>query len=173
MKLENKYCYNKMLWLKPNKFYADILQDLYCGKNGEIQMSMQFFYESFTLLPYGDKLGKVFDEIASEDFLIAKTLAETIVMLGGNPVFNSKDGEFFNGKNLSYSLSLIQLIDYNISQKENAVIAYKMAKTKIDNKYIHNLFNSIIQEEELHLKNLKEIKAMNVNKPLNKVEVLC
>ena len=154
---ENSFCYNKMYWLSPNSFYAELLQNLYAGPYSEIISFLQFSYQSFLLTPYGNKIGKTFERLASEDLLHAKKLAEAIVMLGGKPEYKSSSGKFLGGRNINTDSNISAMIVADVELKENAIINLKTTLAKIDNKFIQNLLNSIINEEQYHLNLLKEL----------------
>ena len=164
MKIDNKYCYDKSLWLKPNNYLAQQLQPLYYEN---MVSFLQFSYQSFLLLPFGEVLGKIFDQIASEDLFHAKNIAESIVMLGGNPVLQNQDGFYFNSKQINQNQNPKKMLENSITQKEESIINLKTTLIKIDNKYIKNLLNSIISDEEIQLETLKTALEKTQNEQTN------
>ena len=150
----NNFCYNKMMWLQPNSFYAELLQDLYAGDSGEIIAFLQFSYQSFLLIPFGEQFGKIFERLANEEFLHTKKLAEAIVMLGGNPIFANSKGKFIGGRTMSQIKDIKGMLIDDIELKEKSLINYKTTILKIENQYLKNLINSIIKEEEYQLASL-------------------
>ena len=151
----NNFCYNKMMWLQPNPFFAELLQDLFAGDSGEIVAFLQFSYQSYVLLPFGENFGKIFERFANDEFLHAKKLAETIVMLGGNPIFANSQGKFIGGRTISQTKDIKGMLMDDIELKEKSLINYKTTILKIENQYLKNLLNSIIREEEYQLATLK------------------
>ncbi|MDD4816267.1 MAG: ferritin-like domain-containing protein [Clostridia bacterium] len=149
------FCYNKMMWLQPNSFYAGLLQDLYAGDSGEIVSFLQYSYQSFVLMPFGEDFGKIFERLANEEFLIAKKLAEAIVMLGGNPIFANLQGKYLGGRAVSQTKDIKGMLVDDIELKEKSLINFKTILLKIDNQYLKNLINSIIKEKEFQLATLK------------------
>ncbi|MFQ6749361.1 MAG: ferritin family protein [Clostridia bacterium] len=152
----------KIPYLAPNKYYAKILQNIFA--DGETISFLQFSYQSFLLCPFGNKLGFEFEKIAGDDLLHQRALAEAIVRLGGTPIFQNNAGAFLSGKNILPQQDLQTMILQNIALKEQMIIDYKMALSKIENKILQKLLQSIVQDEEFHLQNLKKF-VKNIKTP--------
>lgn len=172
MEYDNKYYYNKTVWLSPNKFYADELLNLFAGEKGEVFSFLQANYTANIFLPYGDKIGKLFDKIASEDLFHSKQLSQCIVMLGGNPTY-SQNKIFLTTKNINYSQNLTDILYSNIENKEISILNYKTALSKINNKYIQNIINSIIKDENEHLTELKNLQKSILEQTIEQTQKLC
>lgn len=157
----NNFTYNKMFWLAPNSFFAEQLQNLFASDCGEIISFLQFSYQSFMLLPYGEKYGKIFERLANEDLLHAKQIAETIVMLSGKPEYKIPSGKFLGGRAVNTDSNISAMILADLELKESYIIKLKNVLTKIDNKFIKNLLNSILNEEQYHLNLLNNLKEEN------------
>ena len=154
----------KIPYLAPNQYYAKILQNIFV--DGETTSFLQFSYQSFLLCPFGNKYGAEFEKIAHEDLLHQRALAETIVRLGGKPIFKNNAGAFLNTKNILQEQDLQTMILGDIELKETMIIDYKIALSKIENRIIQKLLQSIVQDEEFHLQNLKKF-AKNIKTPSN------
>ncbi|MDD2445491.1 MAG: ferritin-like domain-containing protein [Clostridia bacterium] len=151
-----KFCYSKIIDIKTNPFYSEILQNLYMEDAGEVYSYLQFCYQSFLLLPFENEVGNLFEKIASDDFLHMKLLSHHIVILGGNPIFSNSKGIWLRGRNINYSKNIKSMLIANIEIKENSLINYKIALTKIEDRNLKKLLNSIILDEDSHLKKLKD-----------------
>lgn len=151
-----KFCYGKLLEIKTNPFYAEILQNLYMGNNGEIISYLQLCYASFILIPFESEYGKIFEQIANDDFLHMKLLARHIVLFGGNPVFSNSKGIWLGGRSIKYHKDIKSILLNNIELKENSLINYKTAYSKIEDKRLKKLITSIIFDEEIHLQKFKD-----------------
>ena len=79
-------------------------------------------------------------------------------MTAGNPKYCSAAGKWLSTRQIEYVKDTKQIIKLNIENKERAIINYKIAISKIDNNQIKNLLSSILNDEEEHLKILKDIK---------------
>jgi len=157
-----KFCYNKIIDIKTNPFYSEILQNLYMGNAGEVYSYLQLCYQSFLLLPFRNEVGNLFEKIANDDFLHMKLLSHHIVILGGNPIFSSSKGIWLRGRNINYGKDIKSMLIADIEVKENSLINYKVALAKIDDGNLKKLLNSIILDEENHLEKLKDcLKKLN------------
>ena len=113
---------------------------------------------------FGNKFGTEFEKIAQEDLLHQRALAEAIVRLGGKPIYKNNAGIFLSGKNILQEQDLQTMILGDIALKEQMIIDYKMALSKIENKILQKLLQSVVQDEEFHLQNLKKF-AKNIKSP--------
>lgn len=152
----------KIPYLSPNPYYAKMLQNIFV--DGETTSFLQFSYQGFLLSPFGNKIGAVFEKIAEEDLLHQRALAEAIVRLGGKPNLQNSSGTFFSGRNILQEQNLQTMLLGDIGLKEQMIIDYKMALSGIENKVLRKLLQSIVQDEEFHLQNLKKI-AKNIKTP--------
>jgi len=151
-----KFCYGKLMEIKTNPFYAEILQNLYAGDNCEVISYLQLCYQSSLLLPFESEIGKTFEQVANEDSLHMKLLSHYIVLYGGNPIFSNSQGIWLGGRSVNYSKNIKSMLLSNIDLKENSLINYKTANAKIEDKNLKKLLNSIILDEETHLAKFKK-----------------
>ena len=153
---EGGFSYNKMFWLSPNPFFASLLQSLYASDDGKLISFLQFSYFSHVLSPFGDPLAKTFDIIANDDLSHAKTLAETIVMLGEKPLPSSK-GKLLSLRNIRTETDKASILLTAVELKEKSVINLRTTIAKIDNRYIKNLLTRILNEEVYSLNILNSV----------------
>lgn len=158
-----KNFYDKNLWLSPNKFYANELQNLFAGENGEMPCFLQFFYQANFFSKLSSNTSEIFQRIATEDLAHSQKLAECIVCVGGNPEYKNSQGQHINFKQKITTQNINEIITQSILMKEKNVINLKSANLKISNIYIKHLLNEIIQEEEYHLNYLRNI--LNLKNP--------
>lgn len=148
--------YNKMYWLAPNTFFAGLLQNLYADDTGELASFLQFSYFSFCLNPYGEKLSRLFESIAQDDLSHTKILGETIVMLGEKPIFKNNGGKMLGTRCIKTETDVLSMLSTGIAIKEKSIINLKFTVAKIDNRYLQNTLNTILNEEIYHLGGLKD-----------------
>lgn len=153
------YCnhYNplKATDFKTNKYYAEILQNLYMGQYGEVVSFLQFFYENSILTPFNNYFGNIFNKIAIEDLSHMQELAKAIILLGGDPIY-ANSGKFLGGRSIAYNKDIKSMLLNNVELKENSIIAYKTTMLKIEDKNILRILETILKEEENHLQLLKQ-----------------
>ena len=149
--------YPKIKGIKNNSYYQGLLQNLYAGGDGEMACFFQFTYQSFILSPFGSEHSKLFSEIAEEDLVHAKHLAEGIISLGGDPAFMSTQGVWLSGRVVDYVKGVKQMVGINIEIKEKLIIDYKTTIAKIDELRLRRMLEGILEEEENHLAKLKTI----------------
>ena len=149
--------YSKINGIKHNSYYQGLLQNLYAGNDGEMANFLQLSYQSFILSPFGSSQARVFAEIAEEDLLHAKHLAQAIISLGGDPIFCSTQGKWLGGRVVDYVKGIKQMLGINIEAKEKLIIDYKTTLTKIEEIEIKRMIEGILNEEENHLLKLKSV----------------
>ena len=152
----------KLPLLSPNGYSAKILQDLFV--DGETVCFLQLSFQTFVLSAYDNKIATTLEKILQEDLVHQKTLAESIVLLGGKPIFQNTKGVFLGGRNICDATALQTMLVADIELKEKNIIAYKIANAKIENTVLKKILSSILQDEEFHLQTLKKI-VKNIKSP--------
>lgn len=112
----------------------------------------------FLLDFFNENVFKSLQKISLDDLNHQELLANAIQMTAGNPKYCSSAGKWLSTRQIEYVKDTKQIIKLNIENKERAIINYKIAISKIDNNQIKNLLSSILNDEEEHLKMLKDIK---------------
>jgi bacterioferritin (cytochrome b1) len=157
--MENNFvrnCYPRLARIKRNDYYLGIVQDLYCGKEGEMPNFLQFTYQANILLPFGNDFARLFGMIATEELLHCQLLAETIISLGGDPVLCDNQGRWLGGRWLDYVKDVKQMLTLNIETKQKNIIDYKTAASKIDDMAVKQMLVAITKDEENILQKLKD-----------------
>lgn len=162
--MENKrLLYPKLTHIKHNSYYLGIVQNLFCSSESEIVCFLQFEYQKNLLLPFGNDYARVFGQLADEDLFHSELLSETIISLGGNPIYSSCQGKWLGGRQIDYVKSIKQMLELDIELKEKLIIDYKTAISKIDDMKIKRLLDMIVLEEENACQKLKIL----LKNPLN------
>lgn len=158
--MENNFVrttYPKLGRIKHNDYYLGIVQNLFCSKESELTSFLQFTYQSNILLPFGSEYARLFGTMAAEDNFHAELLSETIISLGGDPVFCDNQGRWFGGRWIDYVKDIKQMLILDIELKEKMIIDYKTAISKIDDMAIKQMLNSILKDEERSCLKLKQV----------------
>lgn len=109
------------------------------------------------MLPFGNDYARVFGQMAEDDLFHSELLSETIISLGGNPVYCSCQGKWLGGRQIDYVKSIKQMLELDIELKEKLIIDYKSATSKIDDMKIKKLLGMIVAEEEVACQKLKAL----------------
>lgn len=70
---------------EPNLYYAELLMDDYAGVVSEFTAISQYLYHYFVLKRRHEDLGEMLENIAITEMRHMEILADTIVLLGGEP----------------------------------------------------------------------------------------
>lgn len=157
--MENKFLrnsYPKLGRIKHNDYYLGIVQDLFCGKEGEFTSFLQFTYQNNILLPFGNDYHRLFSSLADEEAFHCSILSELIISLGGDPIFADNQGRWFGGRWIDYIKDIKQMLSLNIEMKEKTIIDYKTAISKIDDMAIKQFLMAILKDEEVMCLKLKQ-----------------
>lgn len=130
---------------------------MYCSSESELVCFLQFEYQKNLLLPFGNDYARVFGQMAEDDLFHSELLSETIISLGGNPVYCSCQGKWLGGRQIDYVKSIKQMLELDIELKEKLIIDYKSATSKIDDMKIKKLLGMIVAEEEVACQKLKAL----------------
>lgn len=142
-----------------NTEYAKILLNLYSGRNSEETLFHTFFYQS---LITDNEYKNILKQISDVEITHLEILGKLIKLLGIEPMFifpNNIDNGFkiWNSSFINYEKNKEKIILENIQDKENIINSYKEAYEKINDKYIKNIINRILLDEEIHISIFKEI----------------
>lgn len=141
-----------------NSYYCGILQNLFAGNESECVLIMQIKYQLSILGEFYENYTEILKNICSTDLTHQELLANAILMCGGDPIYANAQNIWLGGRQVDYIKDLKQIISYDIEIKEKIILDYKIAIAKIDNFEIKSLLASILQDEESHLRQLKNIK---------------
>lgn len=155
---KRKTTYPRLTRIKHNCYYLGIIQNLFCGTESEACCFLQFSYQSNILSPFGNEISKSFARYAQDDLFHTTLLSELILSLGGDPVFCDNQGRWLSGRRIDYVKDIKQMLFYDIELKENMIIEYKTAISKIDDMAIKQLLTAILKDEEQCCFELKMLK---------------
>ena len=155
--LENKK-YPIIHSLRKNSYYSGILKNLYAGSEGECIVFLQLKYQTYVLKNFHPEISDLLEEISKTELLHQQLLSDAILMSGGDPTYSNSQNKWIGGRQIDYVKDIKQIISYDIEMKEKIVIDYKIAIAKIDNLEIKKLLASILQDEEIHLRKLRNIQ---------------
>ena len=155
--------YPKIRVEEPNIEYARMLSNVYAGESSEESCILLYIYEHISLLKQYEEYSEVLKKIAIVEMHHLEMLGELINLLGMKPVYMSYDNMKkglvpWNAGYLNYLTDISDVIDLDIKSEENAIRSYRYINTIIKDKYVNEVIERIIMDEELHLKIFKEFK---------------
>lgn len=154
--------YPKIRVHAPNDHYAEILMDDYAGMVSEFTAISQYLYHHFLLKKLSDDLGELLENVAITEMLHMEMLADTILLLGGNPVIRgsySTMGSFWDGRLVNYGVLACDQLRADLDSEYKAIANYRRHIEIIGDSYVQDILKRIILDEEVHVKLFtKELK---------------
>jgi Mn-containing catalase len=154
---------------KANPQYAVLMQEQLGGGNGELKAAMQYMSQSFRIKD--PEIKDLFLDIASEELSHMEMVAQTINLLNGHDVDNSKvdNGEIQTHVQCGLSPVLINssgapwTADYvtvtgdlvadllsNIASEQRAKVVYEYLYRQIEDKEVRATIDFLLNREEAH-----------------------
>ena len=146
---------------EPNLYYAELLMDDYAGVVSEFTAISQYLYHYFVLKRRHEDLGEMLENIAITEMRHMEILADTIVLLGGNPIIRgsfSTGRRFWNGRFVYYGTGLCERLRANLDAEFQAIRNYEDHIAIIRDPYVQAILRRIILDEKVHITLFK--KAM-------------
>lgn len=152
---------------RKNLDYANMLLDAYSSaSDSEIQAITQYLYQHKTIA--NESIANTLLGISLVEMRHLDILSDLITDLGGKPVFYNSNRYFWNTGNIAYGDR--DILDLKLDEKDaeskeiikqkllldikgeiNAINGYKFIKSNIDDKYIKEVLDKIIGDEEVHI----------------------
>lgn len=178
---------------KANPQYAVLMQEQLGGGNGELKAAMQYMSQSFRIKD--PEIKDLFLDIASEELSHMEMVAQTINLLNGHAVDNSKvdNGEIQTHVQCGLSPVLINssgapwTADYvtvtgdlvadllsNIASEQRAKVVYEYLYRQIKDKEVRATIDFLLNREEAHnalfREALNKVQATGSNKDFGVTE---
>lgn len=153
--------YPPIMVKRQNIKYAEILMDDYAGVVSEFTAISQYLYHHFFFRFVDDPLADLLRGIAVVEMYHMDILAETIILLGGDPKIRGSKStklDYWNGGFVEYGNSLCEQLHLDIEAEAKAIKNYKTHIKLIDDSYIQAILNRIIKDEERHIQLFNEQK---------------
>ena len=149
---------------KSNLEYANLLLDAFASSaDSELQAITQYIYHSKTIS--NETISKALMCIALIEMHHLDALSELIPLLGGKPIYQNSNKNFWMTGNIAYvdrdiiyekSANNIHndkaKLEKNIDAEHNAINGYKRLLAAIKDKYIEKILLKIISDEQVHIK---------------------
>lgn len=152
MKYYSDKPYPKIMVEKPNIEYAKILLFAYAGNVSEETAVHQYLYQSFVL--EDEDVAKIIEQIGIVEMHHIEMLAETIQLLGMDPkyrVYCLGEEKYWDASYVPYPKTMIEMLNQDIQSETEAIQNYQKIIELIDDKYIQQMIERIIEDEKIHL----------------------
>ena len=154
---------------KANPFYAALLQEQLGGGNGELKAAMQYMSQSFRIKD--PEIKDLFLDIAAEELSHMEMVAQTINLLNGHDVDNTKvdngeiqthvqcglspvlinsSGHPWNADYVTVTGDLVADLLSNIASEQRAKVVYEYLYRQIEDKEVRATIDFLLNREEAH-----------------------
>jgi len=150
--------YPKLMNLRQNIKYANLLYDNFAGEEGELTSVNQYIYEHIELKKY-ESFSKILLSIAKEEMHHLELIGDLIKRLGKKPYYINQYQRIWNANNIKYHFNnLYEMVMFNIESEKKAIEGYKESIKYTQNKSIKDLLERIILDEQTHLEIFNRLK---------------
>lgn len=152
--------YPKVQIENENKKYAKLLLEDYAGNVSETTAIFLYTFQHIVKRTAIKEFADILQKISVTEMRHLELLGETISLLGITPCFKAiEDGcnTFWDSKNINYTTILQEMLLLDISSEQKAINQYTKHKEAINDKYIKEMLNRIIQDEYSHLACFKKL----------------
>lgn len=154
--------YPKIRVEKKSPWLASILSHVYASNEGEMTAINQYFYE-YLVIP-NQEIAYTLEQISIVEMNHFELLGKTIELLGSSPIiadFSHHQTTYWNSDFIYYDRDLKTLLEIDIHDEETAIRNYQMILTVIDDKYVRELIERILEDEYLHLEIFTKLYESN------------
>lgn len=158
---------------KENVFYANLLLQDYAGIISEFTaVSLYSFQHIVSEDKYKD-YGELIGGISIIEMKHLELLGKAIKLLGRKPAFiacSCSEWEYWKASNVDYSDNIFDMIKAAMRAESEAIENYRKHLEMIGDKYIRQLIERIIMDEEYHLKLFTNIYNKYLSKEKDEVK---
>lgn len=147
--------YPQVKVLNPNPYYANLLMDDYAGVVSEFTAISQYLYHYFIFKDIDKELGELLENVSITEMLHMEILAETIKLLGGNPIIrgsHSTQGDYWSGRFIYYGTNLCDQLKADIDSEHKAIQEYRKHIHYIHDPFVQAILERIILDEIVHIR---------------------
>lgn len=143
-----------------NKKYANLLKEVYTGKNSDLTTFLLYKYEYIYFNKNDSLFASNMNKLSSDSLTHLEVLGKIILLLGEKPDLicqNKIDNIFLNDKKI--------LLEINIRLTKEKIILYTKLLNEIEDIYIKDILSNFIIEER---KNLKILEILQLKEKITK-----
>ncbi len=145
-----------------NIYYASLLLSDYAGSISELSAITQYSFQNFNCFKKYPDFAEVMENIARVEMKHLELLGKTIHLLGLAPKYKAKEPssfyyQYWNANNINYDTFIITMLKHNIYEEQLQIRNYRYHLCLINDRYIQNLLNRIIADEQIHITCFQEL----------------
>lgn len=145
---------------RPNVEYGNIILKDYAGDVSEFTAINLYVYQHVVSEGKYDDYAKLIGQVSIAEMKHLELLGETIKLLGVKPIYIDNacpPGRLWTPCYINFTAFIKEMLIEDIKAEQKAIENYKYHLTLIRDKYIRELIERIIPDEELHLKLFNEL----------------
>lgn len=160
-KTSSEKAYPPIMTEGENEKYAKILMRLYAGHDSELTLIDQYIYQNIILSEEYKNIASALEKIAITEMKHFKILGSLIKELGADPRIiapsGSRRGCFWSGEYVNYTRSAKDMLKADIIAEKYSIRDYNNACEIIEDIYIRDIINRIIEDERKHVKIMSDL----------------
>ena len=150
--------YPKLMNIRQNIRYANLLYDNFAGEEGELTAVNQYIYEHIELKRY-ESFSKILLSIAIEEMNHLELIGGLIKKLGKKPYYINQNQCMWKADNIKYHFNNVyDMLMFNIESEKKTIEGYREVIKYTQNKSIKDLLERIILDEQTHLEIFNRLK---------------
>ena len=160
MKYYKDKSYPEIKVVRENPTLAKLLTHVYASSDGELTAIHLYAYQSMILKEKYQEISRILMEISEVEMRHLYLLGETICKLGVNPVYadcNFNMEVYWQADYVIYNDDIKTILEVDIESEKQAIHDYQMILTVVDDIYVKDLIERIIEDEEVHLEIFRNI----------------
>lgn len=139
----------------PNLYHAQLLLEDYAGQVSEMTAISQYFHHHIVFEPISEELAELEECLSIVEMMHLEMLGEIILKLGVDPKIRTITNNidiYWNAAFVFYGDSVCDRLAADIAAEKNAIAQYRAHQRLINDRYINELLERIIMDEEHHLR---------------------
>lgn len=152
---------------RPNVQHANILLKDYSGDVSEFTAINLYVYQHFVSDGEYEDYAELIGGISIVEMKHLELLGETIKLLGIKPMYIDNacpPGRLWTSRYVNFTTVIREMIIEDIQSEQKAIENYRYHITLIQDRYIRELLERIILDEELHVKLFKQLYEKYTNR---------
>lgn len=143
--------YPKIEGISKNPHYARLLLNPFAGMVSELTAINTYIYQHLIIDKKDECIAKTIEKISMAEMHHLELLGETIVALGGTPMYANRMGQAWSGQFVNYTKNLSRILIDNINAERQAIMDYEKLIMIIPVTQVQNLLMRIIEDEKSHI----------------------
>lgn len=152
--------YPQPVGITENRRAACVLLKSYSGVCSEMTAVNQYMYHYIKAAGCHPQISEALRQIAETELKHLYLLGSWICCLGVNPKLRTvgeSGAKYWSARNIEYGRVVKDMIALDVEAEHDQIKKYEKAIKRVDNEQIQALLFRIIEDEQLHIKILKDI----------------